>query len=312
MNIRIATSKDSEPISKLLASVNDDNTSAEYLNSWYWKNPFKSCSIAICEEDGEIEGVATTNNLQMLINGQKKLVAFPQKIATSSKIRGKGYYTKLYTKNEEDNYDTHKVDYLMAFSNHISTPLYKKKFSYKIASSPIIAFLAPRLFLGMHKTSYKEVVDFDFEYLNTQDLLQQGNAIIKEAAYIKWRYNINADHAFYTKLEVKKGEQILGYAVVKKAFKKKVPFLYLLDVITNNKANVSIILRAARNFAARKLTTGVLLFKNDKMNDGITGTFLKFILKNKLNFIVKGVNDQESEQLVNTQFNFDFGDLDFM
>ena len=315
MNIRKANISDLDGICSLMKEENDGNVSNEYLENWYWKNPFKSHSLIICEENGKTLGISSTNNFKMNIHGTEKLIAFPQKVLTSNEIRGKGFFSKLYFENEKDNIDNQKVDHFLTFTNEMSTPIFLDKFGYKRGISPSITILPtlPR-FQRADPKRMREVNELDDKYLSDKDLIQRPESIIKDRKYYDWRYGqeLNGTDKSFIKLEIFNEDLILGYAILKKVVRMKLPFFYLTEIITHSKDYIPDIIRSARCYSSSKGAFGLMLINNYMTDNSIDNYSFKLTIKNRLNFLVKGKSQIETEELAITSFNFSFGDLDFI
>lgn len=313
MIFRKATISDVDELSNLISSQNIE-VSAEYLKAWYWDNPFQSHSIIICADNDQIKGVSSTNNFLLKMGEDQKLVSFPQKVLTSEDIRGQGYFSKLYFRNEKDNLESEGTSFFLTFTNHLSTPIFLKKFAYQTGVCPTIALLPPLLFPKLKGITFEVVEHFDDNYLDENELCNCPNGIVKDKLYLNWRYNINRSTLDNKsiKVAVLNANSIIGYAVLKKGVKKKIPFFYLLDIVTHNSSNIPLIIKIARVYASRQYSFGIMVFVNELTSPHLKNITLKLLLKNKLNFLVKGKTPEATNRLANINFNFSFGDLDFI
>lgn len=311
MEIHSAQIKDIEGIITLINSSNESKVTHDYLLNWYWKNPHNSFSIQILKDTEYVYGISSTNNFTFDFLEKEVKVAFPQKVVTSEKIRGKGYFSKLYWKNEEDNDLNENVDFFLTFTNHVSTPIFLKKLSYLKGQCPDMTYLPPKLFTSKGVT-YTKVNNFDT--LESSFQVKISNGMKKNKDYFSWRYsnNVGCVGSNYEILLVSKNQKNIGYLILKKTNKKGVPILYLVDYISFNELNISLLLQASRHYAFKMRCVGVMFMNNMQIDKHLNGFFLKLKLKNKLNFLVKGKNEQESQLLAKTTFNFQLGDLDFI
>ena len=139
---------------KTLALENGGNKNMHehYFEDVYFNNPSKSHSLWKAVVDNRIEGFATTNNFECELDNNNFLVAMPQNVLTSVKLRGKGMFNKLYYKTEHDNIQNNKVDYFMTFTNKLSTPIFLTKFGYLKGKCPdLLVFLSNHLHLIIKK-----------------------------------------------------------------------------------------------------------------------------------------------------------------
>ena len=314
MEIHRLDQSDIPALTRLLNQQERANVSPEYLKNWYWGNPFHSHSIIAYKVEDQLLGVASTNNFLIDLNGEKKRVAFPQKIITTEEIRGKGYFSRLYNETERDNLESERVDFFLAFANPISKPIYLHKYKYKVGVCPEIAILPPSLLPNRKNVGFRTVDEFDPGYLSKKTMATCSNGLLKDKAYLDWRYGTSASSVGmnYSRLEVKKDRSIIGYAVLKKEVRKKLPLMFLLEVITHDAAFIPEIIGVTRKYALSRCCLGITFFNNELMAPFLKKAVLKLVLKDRLTFIVKGKTPEKTETLTQTRFNFSFGDLDFL
>lgn len=287
----------------------DSVVSLDYLESWYGDNPAKSCSIYVCEQGDNIEGVASTNNFVFLLFDSLVLVGMPQKVLTSQKIRGKGAFGALYRHTESEN-RSNGVERFVTFTNEFSTPIFKKKFGYLESISPDIKFVPSNPICFIRKRSIVErVCTFDDNYLSGV-FIRLKNAIQKDVEYLRWRY-CNDSFSNYVILSVKQKDKLIGYVVVKKVFKKGIPLMVIVDLVVINIASVKELINSAVRYSISSYCIGVLVCVNELNQDALK-KFSGITVKNRLNFLVKGKDQHETELLSRERFNFSFGDMDFI
>lgn len=310
-----ATENDVADLQILIREENNQDISAQYLRDWYWRNPFESSSVICCEKGGRKLGMASTNNFRMQIDGENVLVAFPQKVLTSSEIRGQGYFSKLYFENEKDNLGNKGVDLFLTFTNQMSTPIFLKKFAYKTGQCPDTIILPSWLFFLIGRAAKMKVKDqFETQFLDELKPLAYHNSVVKDKSYLNWRYNLapaKKGHT-YVKIEVTRDQKILGYAVVKKMVKKGIPMLVIADLIVHRIEHAADVIRQACYYGTIKGCLAVTLLDNEMVGPVLARFKWKVVKSNALNFLVKGKSEQSTEQLTKTHFNFSFGDLDFI
>lgn len=314
MILRNATSADIPSLSALINVENDGKTTSDYIEHWYWKNPFGSHSIIVCEDHGTIKGLASTNNFRWVLHGDLKRVGFPQKVLTSEEIRGQGYFGQLYLQNEKDNFLSQEVDFFLTFTNAASTPIFLKKLGYAKGMSPAVALLPSWPSVGKVQGKVRHVTHFDDHFLTRWKPWVVANALDKTSTYIQWRYDRAAspDGEPYELLEFSDETAIKGYAVLKRTVKAGLRMFYLADVITDRSAYVSELITASRRFARKHGAFGLFLLENDQTRPYLSSSVIKWVMKDKLNFLVKGQTEEQTNALSITPFHFWFGDLDFV
>ncbi len=310
MVIRRAGREDVKGIVALMNAEDENLVSEEQLTNWYFNNHSQSHGLIICEYEGNIEGICSTNHFRLDLNGSKKLIAFPMKVLTSSKIRGKGVFSKLYWKNEEVCFGDEKVDFFINFPNDISSPIFLKKFEYLPGICSDLALIINRpIFLGA-KSKY-EIVDNIPDSFFAKPIQLKQNGFTKDQKYFQWRYKtpISTESEKYKFLALRNGR---GFAVVKKDKKKGIPIYLLLDLFVHGQEDVVNLFNAARHYSMKNLAMGILCFLNEYNREAIDKIKLKKILRNQFNFSVKGKSMDETKSLAKTPFNFELGDLDFL
>ncbi|MEO7445223.1 MAG: hypothetical protein ABIT96_12135 [Ferruginibacter sp.] len=294
----------------LLAKENggNENMSEAFLRHWYLDNPSGAYAIWKVNEADRIEGFATTNNFSFKIHNQVVKVAMPQNVLTSGRVRGMGLFNKLYNHTHQQNINENGVTAFLTFTNDMSTPIFLGKFGYVKAKCPDVFFLLPRLTAGSPGVRYKvlpSVNEIPKQFINEK--LAPDNALMKDAQYYTWRYGQYSSNELFV-LEVKNRQEVIGYIILKRVQRKKVPFLVLMDMIFVEKANYPILMNTSRKFAASKFHAGVLAYNLADLPYN-PGSFSKQF-QHRFNFLVKGLSDEETTSLAETDFNLWFGDMD--
>lgn len=284
------------------------NISSAYLRWWYFQNPSRSFSIFHVRKGETIEGMATTNNFSMKLEDRQVCVAMPQKVLTSEKVRGKGYFGRLYRHTESDNI-AQGVDCFLTFTNAMSTPIFLKRFGYRRGISPSI-FVVPSLFAIFKKASYRLVNQFDETYLSRSDLIHPGNSVKKDMEYFNWRYFGYKANRFAVLNFVGGNRENEGYVVLKRKTVMHIPLYVVMDIITHNPANAVRLLGEALKYAARNLVLGIMVLENNIFPSSLPFAFC-MTWSGKLNFLVKGRTEDQTSTLASVRFNWFGGDLDF-
>jgi hypothetical protein len=278
----------------------------EFIENWYLNNPSNSRSLCKVVSEGQIEGYATTNNFMFNIAEKPCLVAMPQNVLTSVKIRGKGLFNKLYFKTESDNLNENKVDLFLTFTNKLSTPIFLNKFSYQRGKCPDLLFTPFNPFDFF--SPYKFVPLSSVDEIPFASIYKFDNAMQKDAAHFKWRYKLYSKEELRI-VAVKEKDQTIGYLFLKVQKQKGIKILILMDVISENEYNFNKVIEAAFAYSTKHFFVGLLMFAGAfKLKKRI----LRLRIKNRLNFLVKGKTKNSTEELSLIDFNFFFGDLDMV
>jgi hypothetical protein len=297
------------PEIRMLALNNGGNQrlTENYIENWYLNNPSNSISLCkVVSNEGSIEGYATTNNFMFTIEGKPLLVAMPQNVLTSLKVRGKGLFNKLYFKTESDNIEENKVDCFLTFTNKLSTPIFLNKFAYEKGKCPDITF-TPFNFLDLF-SSYRSQRLSSIDEVTFSSIYTLDNSMQKTEAYFKWRYKLYSDKELHL-IAVKEKEKLIGYAFLKVVRKRKIACLLLMDLVCEKEAHIPQLIEASFAYATKHFFSGVILFDGAF---GIKKRIARVRLKNRLNFLVKGKTPDSTKRLSQLNFNLFFGDLDIV
>lgn len=299
----IAASKNA--IKEIAAFISKENhlTDVDYLHYWFFDKPVSSCAISICKKDDQIEGLATTNNFNILQEGKVYQAAMPQKVLTSAALRGQGYFGKMYNHTEKTNLERNKVDYFLTITNEASTDIFIKKFNYERGMSPDVHLLFAHPCQLISKKKYKEVNEMpQFDSVN-----ELNNGFVKDNAYFQWRYN-SYEKSNYRFLSFDKNNAI----VLKSVKKGGLPFYMIMEVITDGNVSIKQLIKGAKQYAIRTGNVGVMAMDNDLVGPYVRKRLLRYTSKQHFNFLVKGKSIEQTNNLAKTKFNFFFGDLDFV
>lgn len=279
-----------------------NNTAANFA-WWYFRNPSQNRSLYGVNLDGKIEGFASTNNFWFQIEGKRKLVAMIQKVITLPGIRGKGYFGKLLKELERNNLNDNGADILVGFPNQNAAPIYISKFAYKWAEQLQVKYTPASLFGGSGIQRIASAED-----IHDMHGIQMDNALVKDDAYLTWRYS-GYPKNFIHVLKITKGKQVVGYAFLRTFHKKKVPFFLLMDLIVYKQEHVSYIFSQLKGYALKHRHAG-LLFVSTALFDNLNG-MLVFNTPKKIDYMVKGKSEAETDHLKTLRYNLFFGDMDF-
>ncbi len=290
-----------------LARLNGGNPdlSAKNINHWYFRNPVKSNSLWKVVYNENIEGYATTNNFVYTIDQEDHLVALPQNVLTSEKVRGKGLFGKLYYKTETENVEENGVDCFFTFTGPMSTPIFLNKFDYLRGKCPPVLIKIAGLPALFSKKKYKILHDIHSIQVNTHYSLP--NARKKDIPYFKWRYS-ECDKARLKIISVTENNETIGYAFLITRKKFGIKTLILADIMCEKEENYSAIIDACHVFATNNFFIALVMFE---LSCNCRRRGMNVSLKNWFNFLVKGKTKEETTALSKKYLNFFFGDLDY-
>lgn len=273
----------------------------EYLDWWYCKKPVGSFTCEGVWAEGKLEGMATTNNFFFHTQHGRLQFAMPQKVITSDKIRGQGYFSKLYFQCEAQNI-AQGIDGFLTFTNANSTPIFLSKFGYIRGISPAVHII-PALPYGLQAKRYAaiRVEEFAVSYPG----VPMPNASEKDVDLIKWRYSYQTDAYKAIRLDA------ASAAIVKKFVKAKLPLLAVMDFWVLNQSHSKALLQQLCLLALRMGCVGIMVLEHEALRP-VLAKLLKYTDAHRFNFLVKGGNGISTEQLAEIRFNFTFSDLDFM
>ncbi len=294
---------------KKLASNNggNQNLSEAFIDHWYFNNPSNSKSLWKVVMDGSIEGFATTNNFKFNIDNKECLVAMSQNVLTSTKVRGKGLFNKLYLKTEEENIEENKVDYFLTVTNKLSTPIFINKFNYVRGKCPLVLLTFFNVFDLFSKIKYKRLSDINsIDFPHTHYCF--NNAMKKNRDHFKWRYNKYATDKLHV-IAILEHAKTIGYAILKSEKKKGVKILILMDIICVSEESIPLIIEGCYVYTTKNYFLAMLMFD---IYGKLKRKKNQLSFKEKFNFLVKGKSQEDTKMLSQTNFNLFFGDLDIV
>ena len=296
------------PELKTLALENGGNKKMHehYFEHVYFKNPSNSKSLWKVIVNKAIEGFATTNNFKFTLDGNNYLVAMPQNVLTSVKLRGKGLFNKLYSETERDNIENNKVDFFMTFTNKLSTPIFLNKFGYLKGKCPDLLIFISNPFDLLSKRKYHRIASIDSIKFNTD--FKFNNSFLKSAEFFLWRYKLYDINNLHI-ISITENEIIIGYAFFIVEKKKSIKFLILSDIISFKQENLNLIIKQCKIYTTKNYFAFLMMFD---LNIERTKDILTFTFKDRFNFLVKGKISEESKMLSTKSFNLFFSDIDII
>ncbi len=285
------------------------NLTNNFIRHWYFKNPSHSFSIWKVIVNDKIEGFATSNNFKYIINNELLKVAMPQNVLTSRRIRGKGFFNKLYFKTESHNINENGITAFLTFTNELSTPIFLNKFSYARGKCPLVIFNLFSLNSFFKKKNFVRLNSIDeIENVFFKDSFHFNNAMYKDEEYYRWRY-ANYERKVIHVIKVFAADT-KGFAILKEEKKKGIKFLIVMDIICVNKNNMPDVIQACFNYVSRNFYFGSMIF--DLPDYSIKKNLLQLRFHNRFNFLVKGKDVQFTKTLSGLDFNMFFADLDIV
>ena len=298
--------KDSESIAKFVRSENKNKLfTKNYIDWWYFKKKKSGFNFTVLKYKNKIISISTINNAIFCLNKKITEIGLPQNVVTKKRYRGMGLFSKVFKTSEKKSI-ANKVKKFITFTNAASTPIFIKKFKYKVGICPNILFF-PIFPFKKKSSKLKKVnkIDNFFYYQNNKHIL--NNSIIKDKSYLSWRYEKNLDKNTHL-LEYKKDNQSQSLIMIKFGYKKNIKICYLLDCLGSVDKSL---LRELKKYIANNRSYLFLCLENDYFKKLYSSSFF-FRIKKKFNFLVKAENNKETNKLSKTKFNITFGDLDFI
>ena len=306
-----ATPADLTDIVALNRTENDDQRmTPDYLKWWYFDNPYQSFSFFLSRIGGRLCGMCSSNDAPFIINNKNWKAGFIQKVLTSNEVRGKGLFGKLYVQTDKD-FLARGGDCFLAFPNAVAKPIYLAKYNYSHGIYPDLTLLFTNPLHLAATAQYKEVKQLDPTFFK-HSVFQFDNAAVKNLGFLTWRYLTHqSPHYRYVALSVKRDNRLVGYIFLKKITKKGLPVHVLMDLCFQDQAELAHLIKQARIYVAKQISVGLLYMGNPLIDQSARGVAHKLWSK-QFDFLVKGKNQGETDELAQTKFNFFFGDLDFI
>ena len=272
------------------------------------------------------------------INNKNTPVAMVCDVMTSSKLRGKGIFTKLggYSVNQLKNeglpfctgYPIRKevipghlkVGWKIAFELPLYIKLLKangilKKKKLSLLSMFINPFLSLYHFILL--IHFKNKSDYSVKIYNKIDEIegietftsewskQIPNALIKDNSFLMWRFN--APERFYNFIVVRKKASILGFVAARKIIKEEIPSLAIIDwMVLNDNAMVNFLLNKNVHLFAKNNEMEVILTMMSKSSANNLNLFRNGFLKSPYKFylIVKNLTGEFSDEILLNEKNW--------
>ncbi len=302
--VEIAAS-DLDTISYLAQEIDGNpRLTKTFIKHWYFENPTSTYTFWKVTINGQLQGFATINHYHFWFNHKRLLIGMPQNEYIALSSRGKGYFRELYWKTEEISLDKYNVQYLFAFPNKRSAPLFEQKFGYRKCDNPVIILSLFSLSIFFSKQTYK-ILDH-VSLIQKLQFTQLDYALDKSMDYLLWRYKCFTKKELRI-LEIEDRGELLGYAFLKPIKKYGFSFMILMDLITIDRKHFPQMIKHCKRYCSQQLFFGLLRIQ---INDEPSTPLFEYSFNHKLNFMIKSKSLAEDISLHETKFQFFFGDLD--
>lgn len=310
VSIRAAGPDDMDGIAKLMEAEHfGAGVSGEGLRHWFFANPAGRHSVQVARQADEIRGVASANCLAFTLEGSRALVAMPQKVLTSRRLRGWGAFGDLYREVEASLFEAPDVALMATVTNAASTPIFLGRFGYRRTLVPTVRWLPPWP-MGRFRDEWRAVDAGELTSVGFASSLME-RAAVKSPAYIKWRYGPGWGKRYVGYAERSGGDR-MGLLVLARARRRGIPFLLLADFVGGDRTRAPAVLRGAQRLASVHRTLGVLVIENDFWAAALDSAPIAPRVPYRFNVLVKGRTAAETEAWAALAFNWSFGDWDFV
>jgi len=261
---------------------------------WDWrftKNPFGVPIIKLAIYNKKIIGCYLVHPLPILFDKKEIPVVFSMTTMTDPKFSGCGVSTTLanavYEKCKLLGY--HAV---IGFANKKSHEMFEKKLGFKKLQKMdeiIISDIPPTDLLILKLYDFLEIPgDFFLNQISTSKKF----TVKRDSDYLNWRFAKNPENN-YSCYKIIKNEQFCGYFVLKKYTENK---YHIVDfLLQDNLECYKAMLYFSKTFSNKQNFSTLTLWSNDKNIFKILDPKSVRTLPQETYFIVKNLNEQESE-----------------
>ncbi len=207
------------------------------LDWWFFGNPAGSLASVACL-DSRVVGVAAHSLFRMSLGGQERLAAFSVHAVTDPSARGRGIFTALERRHEEEA-QSRGVACVLAFASPPTAPIFLGPLGWTEIGR-LRVWARPVMGGGREKGDGEPAVEGDAAR-------SWPNHVVRDAQYLRWRY-----------LDSPRGYLVLrsphGYAVVRPAKRhRRRTVAVLADLVAPDGEVPGLLRRAARAARARVL-----------------------------------------------------------
>jgi GNAT superfamily N-acetyltransferase len=200
-----------DPFLAVMREVYGTAMTEDEFDWWFDRNPVGPRLVTASEEDGRTLGVSAMSFFRMRLGGEERDVAFALHAATVPAARGKGTWSALELYNEEASKRA-GAPCVLGFTNPMAGPILVGKLGWRDLCR--LRFWArPKRLRRTGRGAVRDGSDPGFSERHTAMDGTHRNRIVKDAAYLNWRY---ADSPRgYRMLEADRAYAVVGHAVHK-------------------------------------------------------------------------------------------------
>ncbi|MFC1783288.1 GNAT family N-acetyltransferase [Planctomycetota bacterium] len=274
-------------------------------------------------------GVYLVLPVNLIVNGN----VLPFSVSVYTMTHPKHYKQGIFVKLANDTYTAcseRKIFGTVGVPNNNSLPGFVRKLNFAAFGQFNVLYKVSRPFL-FKKHSSLDCIAFGVDDLkkiqfNQQAISRHAKLVFMEKSckLLKWRYFDNPAHDYNVHACIA-GDVVLGFVVFRKAYKKKIPIVVIMDICVDlNKPNnyevYSELLRSVNNFALKSLCAFIIIQTTpgstleDILRSFKFGPISKSLLPHESNFIIKTHLPFTGDgSPINAKFSdwyFSFGDYD--
>jgi GNAT acetyltransferase-like protein len=175
---------------RLLDETYGRSLSAEEFDWWFDRNPAGPRLLTAARENGDALGALAMSFFRMMLDGQERLAAFAVHAVTSPAARGKGVFSTLELRNEEEA-AAKGAPVALGFANPLSGPILVGKLGWEDLTGLRIWARPKRLRRrseGRLRPGERPAFDDWHEDCYRAEARGWGNHIVRTRDYLEWRY----------------------------------------------------------------------------------------------------------------------------
>jgi GNAT superfamily N-acetyltransferase len=324
-----------EALFALMRRVGRSHIDDPEFDWWFERNPVGTRLISVARDDGRLVGMAAVSFFRMLLAGEERMVAVPVHVATDQEYRGRGVFSALELRNEEEAAAA-GAPITITFPNAASHPIFVGRLGWQdlpgrrlwvrqLRASAVPRYLAARPSGGggLRPRSpgarpFGPVLVEPLESFGpaVDDLWHRaapayGNHLVRDASFLRWRY-VDSPRD-YRRFGAFRGERLEGVAVVGHTVKHGVSSGFLADLVTPRDAHAErvALLRRSVEELAHGTDALIALPPRDRVQ---RRAFLRagFLPTHKrIRFVGKVLNEGARLDTRAGAWHFTLGDFDF-
>jgi len=165
-------------VADLMGRVWGGRPPEDELAWFYERNPVRSASVLLGEEEGRVVATVAIAFLRMSIRGDEVEVGMPLRVATDPDYRGRGLFAELQAANEARVRDA-GVRLLLTVPNAASAPVFLKRLGWKPLPS-LRVWARPRL-PGRGAAQVER-------FALVRDRPDGRDRVLRDTAWLNWRF----------------------------------------------------------------------------------------------------------------------------